>query len=482
VHSGKFSTFPTPGQARSFRVGVGSCARTHSNALAFQKLVDAKLDLFIHMGDMHYENIDTANQRRFDVAYQSVFKQPRYRALLSSQAVAYTYDDHDFGPNDANGRSVTADVARASYRKNVPHYDLVAKPIYQSWPVGRVLFIMTDIVSESTKNGPKMSEVQTKWFFSELKRGRDHFKLIVWVSSKPWIGKASSKSDAWLGESSGRERISNFIADNQITSLIVVAGDAHMIAIDNGRNTDYTTDHTNGTSRQAAGFPILQAAPFAKGGSTKGGPFSHGCHAYKLHDNSHYGILDVTDSGGDQLCVRMAGYRADQSNAVMEYTTCLPTVRFGKTGGGQGSCAIQLLPMWPLILMVTMLVVILFNIVFYFVIPYFFSHTRVAKTYRISNNTRRAGVVAIGVTFVICFISNLLLGLKAWYGFQVLLLVALFLPVTHVVMVKRRNRRRSFQYSSDGLGAAHGPSKFELKAAKSASVDVQDVDPGVAVA
>jgi hypothetical protein len=452
VHRGKFKTFATAGQAQSFRFGVGSCAITHSNALVFDKLVDAELDLFIHMGDMHYQDISQADQSKFDVAYEDVFKQPKYRRMLTSQAIAYTYDDHDFGPNDADGDSITVNVARASYRKNVPHYNLVDKPIYQSWPVGRVLFILTDIISESSRFGTRMSEVQTQWFFSELKRGRDNFKLVVWVSSKPWIGPEEVGSDAWLGHATERERISNFIADNGITSLIVVAGDAHMLAIDNGENTDYTTDFPDGTPRKAAGFPILQAAPLDRGGSTKGGPFSHGCHSYKLQVNSHYGIVDVTDNGGDDMCVRMAGYRADLDVPVLEYSTCLPTVRIGKSGGGQGACAIQLLPAWPLALMIVMYMLLAFNVVLYFVIPAILPKTWVAKTFSVANRTRWTGAFAVGATHGLCMLAKL----TPVQGFQVIFFAALFVPLAHMAVLQRRMQ----------LDLAAGKlSKFERKAA-----------------
>lgn len=44
--------------------------------------------------------------------------------------------------------------------------------------------------------------------------------------------------------------------------------DAHMLAIDDGTNTDYSTG--NDANSTGAGFPILQSAPLANYGSVKG--------------------------------------------------------------------------------------------------------------------------------------------------------------------------------------------------------------------
>ena len=55
----------------------------------------------------------------------------------------------------------------------------------------------------------------------------------------------------------------------------MIAGDAHMIAYDDGTNTDYAEGG-------GAGFPLMHSAPMAQVASYKGGPFSHGCYGQEV--------------------------------------------------------------------------------------------------------------------------------------------------------------------------------------------------------
>lgn len=86
--------------------------------------------------------------------------------------------------------------ARDAYDIYVPHYPLASSTegIYQSFQIGRVLFILADsryAKSPSGGSGTSGKTVlgvnQKAWLKSELLRGRD-LDLIVWASSIPWVG------------------------------------------------------------------------------------------------------------------------------------------------------------------------------------------------------------------------------------------------------------------------------------------------------
>ena len=74
----------------------------------------------------------------------------------------------------------------------------------------------------------------------------------------------------------------------------MVSGDAHMLALDDGRNNQY------GGVR---GFPVLQAGALDAFGSEKGGPYSHGRHP----GSGHFGVLEVKDTGGREIQLRWSG-------------------------------------------------------------------------------------------------------------------------------------------------------------------------------
>ena len=75
--------------------------------------------------------------------------------------------------------------------------------------------------------------------------------------------------------------ISNAIASTDVHNLVMVAGDAHMFAIDDRLNTDFTSmsGTAKGNLSARAGFTLFQVGPLTGYGSTKSGPYSHGCMA-----------------------------------------------------------------------------------------------------------------------------------------------------------------------------------------------------------
>jgi hypothetical protein len=145
---------------------------------------------------------------------------------------------------------------------------------------------------------------QLEWLKGELLAGSSGGGLVVWVSSVPWIAPADPARDDWGGYASERQEIADFIAQHQIRNLVMVAGDAHMVALDDGKNSDYS--RTGG-----GGFPILHAGALDRAGSVKGGPYSHGA----FPGGGHYGLLRVEDNG-KSLSVRLAGKDAEGNELV----------------------------------------------------------------------------------------------------------------------------------------------------------------------
>jgi hypothetical protein len=76
----------------------------------------------------------------------------------------------------------------------------------------------------------------------------------------------------------------------------MVAGDAHMLAIDDGTNSDYSDGGD-------AGFPVLQAAALDRPGSVKGGPYSEGTYP----GAGQFALMTIEDSG-DVLRMSWQGY------------------------------------------------------------------------------------------------------------------------------------------------------------------------------
>lgn len=73
-------------------------------------------DLFLAMGDLHYANSNSDDPRHHLAQYASTLSHPGQAALFSSIPTAYVWDDHDYGPNDADESSRTRDAVSRAYR------------------------------------------------------------------------------------------------------------------------------------------------------------------------------------------------------------------------------------------------------------------------------------------------------------------------------------------------------------------------------
>lgn len=304
TRSGRFRTFPEG--AFSFRIALSSCAETGSNHAVFDTIRREDPLFFLHLGDFHYEDIVKNDRALYRRAFDTVLTSPAQSALYRHVPLVYIWDDHDFGPNDAYGADLGGSAARLTYREYVPHYPLAVGdgdlPIYHAFSVGRVRFILTDLRSERTlSTGPDdvaqtmLGARQKRWFKEELRRANGAYPLIVWVNTVPWIG-LGPMGDHWGGYTTERRELANYFAAIDLRGLVIVSGDAHMLAIDDGTNADYA-------DRGGPKIPVLQAGALDSIPILKGGPYSEGKYA----GSGQYALMTGEDNGEGPLHVSWSG-------------------------------------------------------------------------------------------------------------------------------------------------------------------------------
>jgi len=358
---GEFHTFPSPGPA-SFKMAWASCARTGSTSDIFDRIRENEPLFYMNVGDFHYQDIQTNVVARFRAAYDAVLASPQQAELYRHVPFEYVWDDHDYGGNSATIKSPTHEAARRAYDEYVPHYPLVFNedgPISHSFSVGRVKFLVTDL--RSNRDDPKKKEEaektmmgakQKQWFKKELLEANGKYPLICWVSSVPWIGKAGTNvyhavktnqfgyihhtnlfestttrtnrnrnrapvdEDHWSMYSVERREIADFIKSNHIGGVCILHGDSHMLAADNGSNSDYATGG-------GAPLPVMCAAPLDRDPSIKGGPYSQGVYRVKDKEGEGgFGLLTVTDKG-DRIDVAYSG-RNNKNEQKISLTFTVP--------------------------------------------------------------------------------------------------------------------------------------------------------------
>lgn len=325
ARSGRFRTPAREGEPFSFQLAFASCADEDSDPRVFRHVAQQAPDalLFLHTGDLHYHNLAVDNVQAFRDAYTSMFESPAGQAMLEMQLpFAYMWDDHDYGPDNSDKTAPGRNASVRAYREFVPHYPLVSEqegeklgPVHQAFTIGRVRVLLTDLRSARTPNlspdmpsktvlGPK----QKRWFKQELVRATTDpdIKLILWCSTMPWIDDERK----WGYFKYEQQEIVNYIKGhglNKWVPIIIVAGDAHMLAVDDGSNSP-------------GNLTTLHAAALGRPGSIKGGPYSHGA----FPGSGQYGVLDITDTGGDDVCVYYRGVNIDKG-VLVEYDTCDPS-------------------------------------------------------------------------------------------------------------------------------------------------------------
>jgi hypothetical protein len=294
VRTGTFGTFGEG--AWDFTLASASCARVGSNGAVFDAIRSVEPDLFVMDGDLFYGDVASNDRARIREFYDGVNAQPGPAALYRSVPWAYVWDDHDYGPNDADSTSDSRPAAQTVFREVVPTHELVRdgqQPIHRAFTIGRARVIITDTRSarspKEDPDGPDKTMLgpdQLAWFLDELRAADGVYPLIIWVSSVPWIGPAEDGADHWGGYDHERRLIADFIAEEGIDGILMLAGDAHMVAIDDGTNSDFS-------SSGRAGFPVLQAAALDRPGSAKGGTYSHGI----FPGGGRFGVVEVLDDG-----------------------------------------------------------------------------------------------------------------------------------------------------------------------------------------
>mgnify|MGYP001550714615 CR=1 FL=1 len=332
-------SFRTPSNgAHSFKFGFASCSWSGprlqppifaSNQQIYDKIADravnGEIEFFIHLGDMHYSDLISNKEADFQQTYDTVFSASRQNNCWKNLPMYYMWDDHDYGPNDTSKENPSRQAAIAAYRRRVPHPPSAKEGIedspYYSFVRGRVRFIVTDIRSEREPKGKYpstdsrqqvFSADQKAWFFNEMLSAKNNNEVIVWANTKPWVSSTANLKDDWGGYHAARMEIVDFINTNQLNNrILVISGDMHALAYDDG-----TSPNNYGSLK------VCHAAALDQEGRAKGGPYKIGP---VIKDSgtgwvTQYGIIEVTDTGAQNVNIRFRGIAVSKTDPSLETT------------------------------------------------------------------------------------------------------------------------------------------------------------------
>lgn len=322
---GKFKTHPAAG-ASSFKVAFASCS-IGQNQDAFSAMLGLSEQplFFVHMGDFHYGNPASVSGYTeatwhgfFDTSFSNSTREQFHREIPT----IYTWSDHDFANNDATGRTASNAVqawrtpAIAAFRRRAPvtpHSATTGDPVYYSFVVGRVRFVVSDLRSDKTANSATdnssktmMGATQKAWFKSEIDAAKTAGQVVAWISEIEWQYPQTTGDDTWAGYTTERTEIADYIKSVGMTGqFFVMSGNLHALSV------AYAADYATGGG---CPIPAFQAAPLDHTSASKGGPWDQ--YYWTNGDEMNaYGILSVDDDG-TTCTITYQGYTADNVERV----------------------------------------------------------------------------------------------------------------------------------------------------------------------
>ncbi len=92
------------------RIAFGSCAKEHKPQPIWDAVLAAKPELFVFLGDNVYG--DTRDESVLRGKYAQLARQPGFRRLCAEVPILATWDDHDYGEDDAGAEYPMKEASR----------------------------------------------------------------------------------------------------------------------------------------------------------------------------------------------------------------------------------------------------------------------------------------------------------------------------------------------------------------------------------
>lgn len=284
-----FETFAPRGVASDFSFGIltdfGSVhaapGEVPVDLPTFAKLAQEMPQFVVIGGDFWHNEVDTTDapirsaddyiaqeRSRYLAMYSLHSSEGPYDAfvqtILPNFSLVHFWDDHDIGFNNSDKNFFYNVQARQVLQQSFPTYPLGAGGDWQSFTYGQADFFILDARSQrdssldpdtsqkSMLDGNNLGATgQWDWLINGLKNSQARWKFIF---SPVVFNPTMKKTDAWHGFKYEHDALVKFIRDNHIGGVIILSGDAHAGAMDDGTNAGLPEMLTPGPNMQTSCF------------------------------------------------------------------------------------------------------------------------------------------------------------------------------------------------------------------------------------
>ncbi len=214
------------------RIALLACIRQKEPVPALKKYVELKAGLHLWLGDNIYA--DTKELAELQDCYAKLKSQPFFDALRSQGIHLATWDDHDFGWNDAGKHYPLKVASQHEFRKFWKLEKAIPadqQGIYysQEFAVGsrRLQVLMLDVRYHRDDPGLAadiLGAAQWTWLEEQLSQPAD---LRLLVSGFQILLGPDTGSESWSQFPQARQRLFDLIRERKVENLIFVTGDQH---------------------------------------------------------------------------------------------------------------------------------------------------------------------------------------------------------------------------------------------------------------
>lgn len=273
-------------------IGVGSCLRQDLPQPIFDAILDDDLDLFVFLGDNVYGDVESEDLRELRDAYAMQAEAEGFSRLREAGVpLAATWDDHDYGLNDAGADFFGREEAQRIFEDFwdvPPDSERASRPgVYDAVTYGppgqRVQLILLDTryfrsplrpTDERGAPGKErympdpdpaktmLGEEQWNWLRGVLEEEAD---LRILASSIQVIADGHGY-EAWRHLPAERDRLYGLLRETGANGVVIISGDRHRAGIYRHDDAlDYPLLELTASSLNSAFTSEEEAGPYRLG-------------------------------------------------------------------------------------------------------------------------------------------------------------------------------------------------------------------------
>lgn len=231
----RFSTMSTRRLGHSKTICFVSCVDTEENPL-WKDIERIDPDMICLLGDTPY--IDSIHLETVRLKHRQFLQIPVFSDLLARIPTVGTWDDHDFGANNGNGRTleIGKKITRQGFVEYRAHrqFGTGDEGVYHRIDLGMIDLFLLDpryfsqttpsVVNESLPTC--FGRQQWDWLRTELKGSMAPYKVLAMGAI--WQDKKNSETDDMFTYLYERDALLDFIRSEGISGVLLIGGDIHV--------------------------------------------------------------------------------------------------------------------------------------------------------------------------------------------------------------------------------------------------------------